>query len=42
MTSHRIARLLEARNLEEVPAQDAEVARWAAVLREWSDAGSPA
>ncbi len=39
MSAHRIQRLLEARNLEEVPADDAEVAAiWAAALREWSDA----
>ena len=39
MSAHRIQRLLEARNLEEVPAEDAEVAAiWAAALREWSDA----
>ena len=39
MSAHRIQRLLEARNLEEVRADDAEVAAiWAAALREWSDA----
>ncbi len=39
MSAHRIQRLLEARNLEAVPADDAEVAAiWAAALREWSDA----
>ena len=42
MRHHRIERLIEARNLEEVPAGDAEVAGiWAAALREWSDAGVP-
>ncbi len=42
MSGHRIERLLEARNLEEVPADDAEVvAIWAAALREWSDAAVP-
>lgn len=35
MSRHRIERLLEARNLEEVPADDGEVAAiWAAALRE--------
>lgn len=39
MSGHRIDRLIEARNLEEVPADDAEVAAiWATALREWSDA----
>jgi len=39
MNRQRIERLVEARNLEEVPAEDAEVAAiWAAALREWSDA----
>lgn len=39
MNRHRIERLVEARNLEEVPADDAEIASiWAAALREWSDA----
>jgi len=39
---HRIDRLVEARNLEEVPADDAEVAAiWEAALREWSDASVP-
>jgi HEPN domain len=42
MSGHRIERLLEARNLEEVWADDAEVvAIWAAALREWSDASVP-
>jgi hypothetical protein len=42
MKQHRIDRLLEARSLEEVPAEDAEVAGiWAAALREWSDAAIP-
>jgi hypothetical protein len=42
MSSHRIERLLEARNLEQVPAEDAEVAAlWAAALREWRDASIP-
>lgn len=42
MKHHRIERLIEARNLEEVPADDAEVAAiWAAALREWSDASVP-
>jgi hypothetical protein len=39
---HRIDRLLEARSLEPVPAEDAEVAAiWTAALREWSDASVP-
>jgi acetyl-CoA acetyltransferase len=38
---HRIDRLLEARSLEPVPAEDAEVAAiWAAALREWADASA--
>lgn len=42
MKQHQIDRLLEARSLEEVPAEDAEVAAiWAAALREWSDALVP-
>lgn len=42
MKQHRIDRLLEARSLEEVPADDVEVASlWAAALREWSDAAIP-
>lgn len=42
MKQHRIDRLLEGRSLEEVPADDAEVAAiWAAALREWSDASVP-
>lgn len=39
MKQYRIDRLIEARSLEAVPADDAEVAAiWAAALREWSDA----
>ena len=39
MSSHRIERLIEARSLEEVHADAAEIAAvWAAALREWSDA----
>lgn len=42
MKEHRIGRLLEARSLEQVPADDSEVAAiWAAALREWSDASVP-
>jgi len=42
MKQHRIDRLVEARNLEPVPAEDAEVAAiWTAALREWSDASVP-
>lgn len=42
MKQHRIDRLIEARSLEEVPADDGEVAAiWAAALREWSDASVP-
>jgi hypothetical protein len=42
MTQRRIDRLLEARSLDEVPAEDAEVAAiWVAVLREWADASVP-
>lgn len=42
MNRQRIERLLEARNLEEAPADDTEVtAIWAAALREWSDAAVP-
>jgi hypothetical protein len=42
MKQHRLDRLLEARSLEEVPADDAEVAAiWAAALREWADAAVP-
>lgn len=42
MKQHQIDRLLEARNLEQVQADDAEVAAiWAAALREWSDASVP-
>ena len=42
MKQHRIDRLLESRGLEEVPADDAEVAGiWSAALREWSDASIP-
>lgn len=38
MKPHRIDRLLEARSLEAVAADDAEVAGiWASALREWSD-----
>jgi hypothetical protein len=38
---HRIDRLLEARSLEPVPAENAEVAAiWASALREWSDASA--
>lgn len=37
--SQRIDRLLEARSLDEIAADDAEVAAiWAAALREWGDA----
>jgi hypothetical protein len=40
--SQRIARLLEARSLDEVAAEDAEVAAiWTAALREWGDASVP-
>ena len=39
MKQHRIERLIEARSLEAVPAEDAEVAAiWTSALREWSDA----
>jgi hypothetical protein len=39
---HRLDRLIEARNLEEVSADDGEVAAiWTAVLREWSDSAVP-
>jgi hypothetical protein len=39
VNQRRIERLLEARSLDEVPADDAEVAAiWTAALREWSDA----
>lgn len=42
MKQHRINRLLEGRGLEQVEAEDAEVAAiWTAALREWSDAGVP-
>ena len=42
MNAHRIERLIESRSLEQVPADDAEVAAiWAAALREWSDAAVP-
>ncbi|HSU13065.1 HEPN domain-containing protein [Longimicrobium sp.] len=42
MRQHRIDRLIEARNLEPVPADDAEVAAiWSAALREWADASVP-
>jgi hypothetical protein len=42
MRQHRIDRLIEARNLEAVPAEDAEVAAiWSAALREWADASVP-
>jgi hypothetical protein len=42
MSHRRIDRLIEARSLEEVPAEDAEVAAiWAAALREWADASVP-
>lgn len=42
MKQHRIDRLVEARNLEPVPADAAEVAAiWNAALREWSDASVP-
>jgi hypothetical protein len=40
--SQRIDRLLEVRSLDEVAADDAEVAAiWAAALREWRDASVP-
>jgi len=40
--SQRIDRLLEARSLDEVAADDEEVAAiWAAALREWRDASVP-
>lgn len=40
MNRHRIDRLIEARSLEEVEADDAEVAAiWASALREWGDGG---
>lgn len=39
---HRIDRLLEGRNLEQVPADDAEVVTiWMAALREWLDGSVP-
>jgi hypothetical protein len=42
MNHHRIDRLLEARSLELVPADAAEViAIWTAALREWSDSSVP-
>lgn len=42
MRGQRLDRLIEARGLEEVPADDTEVAAiWAAALREWSDASVP-
>lgn len=42
MKEQRIARLLEARQLEELEANDAEVAAiWSAALREWADASVP-
>jgi hypothetical protein len=42
VNQQRIDRLLEARSLEAVAADDAEVATiWAAALREWSDASVP-
>lgn len=42
MKQHRIDRLLEGRNLEQVEAEDAEVVGiWTAALREWSDASVP-
>lgn len=42
MKQHLIDRLLEARSLEPLPAEDAEVAAiWASALREWSDAWRP-
>lgn len=42
MKQHRIDRLLQARSLEAVPAEDAEVASiWASALREWGDAAIP-
>jgi hypothetical protein len=38
MNRHRLERLLEARSIEEMPADDGEVAAiWEAALREWSD-----
>ena len=42
MKQHQIDRLIEARNLEAVSADDAEVAAiWGSALREWSDASVP-
>jgi hypothetical protein len=42
MKQHRMDRLLEARSLEVVPADDAEVAViWTTAVREWSDAAIP-
>jgi hypothetical protein len=42
VNQQRIDRLVEARSLEEVAADDGEVAAiWAAALREWSDASVP-
>jgi hypothetical protein len=42
MNQRRIDRLLEARSLDPVQADDAEVAAiWAAALREWADASVP-
>jgi hypothetical protein len=42
VNQRRIDRLLEARSLDEVPAEDMEVAAiWAAALREWADASVP-
>jgi hypothetical protein len=39
---HRIERLLEARSLEEVPAEEREIVMiWTSALREWSDAAIP-
>ncbi|HET7230983.1 MAG TPA: hypothetical protein VFJ16_13315 [Longimicrobium sp.] len=42
MNRHRIDRLIEGRSLEEVPADDVEVAAiWASALREWAGSGVP-
>ena len=42
MNQRRIDRLLEARSLEEMAADDVEIAAiWAAALREWADASVP-
>lgn len=42
MNPRRIDRLLEARSLDEMPADDVEVAAiWSAALREWADSTVP-